>query len=52
MKDDSLDRVGEIRGELLMISGRQDPHIPREGASASAALEDAGTRFWWLEVNG
>ena len=24
--DDSLDRVGEIGGELLMIWGRQDPH--------------------------
>ena len=53
MNDDSLDRVGEIRGELLMIWGRQDPHIPREGRERiHAALEDAGTRFSWLEVNG
>ena len=34
MNDDSLDRVGEIGGELLMIWGRQDPHIPREGREA------------------
>ena len=53
MNDDSLDRFGEIRGELLMIWGRQDPHIPREGRERiHAALEDAGTRFSWLEVNG
>ena len=36
-----------------MIWGRQDPHIPREGRERiHAALEDAGTRFPWLEVNG
>src|SRR5258708_37551304 len=29
--DDTLDRVGEIAGELLMIWGRQDPHIPLAG---------------------
>ena len=28
MNDDSLDRIGEIKGELLMIWGRQDPHVP------------------------
>jgi carboxymethylenebutenolidase len=53
MNDDSLDRVGEIGGELLMIWGRQDPHVPREGRETiHAALEDAGTRFSWVEVNG
>ena len=53
MNDDSLDRVGEIGGELLMIWGRQDPHIPREGRERiHAALEDAATRFSWVEVNG
>src|SRR5438552_5102313 len=31
MHDNSLDRIGEIKGELLVIWGRQDPHIPREG---------------------
>ena len=29
--DDSLERAGDIRGELLMIWGRQDPHVPAEG---------------------
>ena len=34
MHDNSPDRIGEITGELLMIWGRQDPHIPRRGKSA------------------
>jgi len=29
--DDSLARAGDIRGELLLVWGRQDPHIPDEG---------------------
>ena len=29
--DDSLARAGEIRGEMLMVWGRQDPHVPGEG---------------------
>ncbi|MBX3327997.1 MAG: dienelactone hydrolase family protein [Nitrospira sp.] len=50
--DDSLDRVGEIRGEILMIWGRQDPHIPREGrAIIYHALSDAGVQFQWHEFN-
>lgn len=50
--DDSLNRVGEIRGELLMIWGRQDPHIPREGrALIYNALTDAGAHFQWHEFN-
>jgi carboxymethylenebutenolidase len=52
MSDDSLDRVGEIKGELLMIWGRQDPHIPREGrAKIYAALSDANVVFTWHEWN-
>ena len=31
MNDNSLDRIPEIQGELLMIWGRQDPHVPLEG---------------------
>lgn len=52
MHDNSLDRIGEITGELLMIWGRQDPHIPREGrALIYQALSDARTHFQWHEVN-
>ena len=31
LHDDTLDRIPEIRGELLVVFGRQDPHVPREG---------------------
>lgn len=49
---DSLQRVGDIRGELLMIWGRQDPHIPLEGRQKIyQALEDAGVTFTWHEFN-
>ena len=52
MRDNSLDRIGDIRGELLMIWGRQDPHIPREGrALIYQALTEAGARFQWHEFN-
>jgi carboxymethylenebutenolidase len=51
-RDNSLDRINEITGELLMIWGRQDPHIPREGrALIYNALSDAGAHFQWHEFN-
>lgn len=53
MKDDSMERAKEIRGELLMIWGRQDPHIPLEGRMAvHARLDEANANFSWHEVNG
>jgi carboxymethylenebutenolidase len=52
-QDDSLLRANEIRGELLHIWGRQDPHVPLEGRNRiKARLEEAGIKFQWLEVNG
>lgn len=51
--DDSLQRASEIKGELLHVWGRQDPHVPLEGRTRiKARLEEAGTNFQWLEVNG
>jgi carboxymethylenebutenolidase len=53
LHDDTLDRIPEIRGELLVVFGRQDPHVPREGrATIYNALADAGTNFSWHEFNG
>ncbi len=50
--DDSLARIPEIKGELLHIWGRQDPHIPLEGRNLiKARLEEAGVRFTWHEFN-
>jgi carboxymethylenebutenolidase len=54
MKDDSLERArnGAIKGELLMIWGRQDPHVPFEGRTqVREALETSGTNYQWLEMN-
>lgn len=53
MKDNSLERAAEISGELLMIWGRQDPHVPLEGRNKiKAKLDEIGTRLTWVEVNG
>jgi carboxymethylenebutenolidase len=53
LNDDSLDRIPEIKGEILMIWGRQDPHIPGEGREIiHKALNAANTNFQWLEFNG
>ncbi|MBN9617630.1 MAG: dienelactone hydrolase [Acidobacteriales bacterium 59-55] len=53
MKDDSLQRAADIKGELLMIWGRQDPHIPLEGRlTVLARLNELGIKLSWHEVNG
>ncbi len=53
MADDSLARVPEIKGQLMMIWGRQDPHVPVEGRRLIYdTLTEAGTNFSWHEVNG
>lgn len=52
--DDSLEqaRAGGIRGELLLVWGRQDPHIPFEGrVQIHQTLEDAGCTYQWAEFN-
>jgi carboxymethylenebutenolidase len=55
--DDSLARAADIRGELLMIWGRQDPHIPLDDRRRILARLDElsvqqGLRYSWHEVNG
>ncbi len=51
--DDSLERAAEIRGELLMIWGRQDPHIPLDARrKILARLDDLNLKYSWHEVNG
>lgn len=50
--DDSLARAEAIHGELLMVWGRQDPHIPAAGrARIQERLTAAGVTFTWHEVN-
>ncbi len=51
--DDSMARAGEIKGELLHIWGRQDPHVPLEGRRrVQARLDEVEANYQWLEVNG
>ena len=49
---DSKARAKEIAGELLMVFGRQDPHVPPEGRrEIHRVLTDANLTFAWHEVN-
>jgi len=51
--DDSLKRAEEIKGELLHIWGRQDPHVPPDGRTKiKARLDEVGANYQWFEVNG
>lgn len=53
MQDNTLDRMGELKADMLMIWGRQDPHIPEAGRRLIYdAMTNAGVRFSWHEFNG
>ena len=53
MADDTLSRIPQIEGEMMMVWGRQDPHIPLEGRRIIYdAMTQAGTSFTWHEFNG
>jgi carboxymethylenebutenolidase len=50
--DDTLASAGDIKGELLMFWGRQDPHAPVEGRKKIYdMLAQKGVDFTWHEVN-
>lgn len=52
-QEQSLARAAEIQGELMMVWGRQDPHVPDTGrAEINRALREAGCHFSWHEFNG
>jgi carboxymethylenebutenolidase len=43
-------RAKEIRGELLMIFGTKDPHVPDAGRETiDRALQNSGTRYNTLQ---
>ncbi|HEX5053453.1 MAG TPA: dienelactone hydrolase family protein [Planctomycetota bacterium] len=51
--DDTMARMGDVRGEMLMIWGRQDPHIPDAGRRLiHDRMTEAGITFTWHEWNG
>jgi carboxymethylenebutenolidase len=42
----SLERASEIGGELLLVFGTGDPHVPEEGRTRiRSALDQSGTKF-------
>lgn len=48
----SMDRLNDIKGELLMIWGKQDPHIPTPGrVLVYQKLLEANLNFTWHEFN-
>jgi carboxymethylenebutenolidase len=53
LNDNTLDRMGEIKGEMMMVWGKQDPHIPLPGRrTIYDAMTAANVNFSWHEVNG
>ena len=51
--DDTLARAKDIKGELLLFWGRQDPHVPLEGRKKIYhALNELNVNFTWHEFNG
>jgi carboxymethylenebutenolidase len=50
---DTLDRCAEIRGDLLVIVGSSDPHLPPAGRRRiDDALRAAGVRYSMVEYDG
>ena len=50
--DDSLDRAGDIKGELVMIFGKKDNHVPPEGRDLiRKTLHEKGVCFSFYEVS-
>jgi carboxymethylenebutenolidase len=49
----SMQRLAEIKGELMMVWGKQDNHIPTAGrAQVYQQLSEANLNFTWYEFNG
>ncbi|KAL8984028.1 MAG: hypothetical protein Q9205_001906, partial [Flavoplaca limonia] len=52
-KDDSLDRAGEIQGEVIMIHGKSDTHVPPAGRDLiRKTLHEKGVSFSFYEIAG
>lgn len=50
--DDTLERADRIKGEMLLVWGRQDPHIPDDGRAAiHERITEAKVSFTWVEHN-
>ncbi|KAI4239133.1 MAG: hypothetical protein L6R40_005566 [Gallowayella cf. fulva] len=52
-RDDSLGRAGDIRGEIIMIHGKSDGHVPPSGRDLiRQTLHDKGVSFSFYEIAG
>ena len=50
--NDSLTRAEDIKGEVYMVFGKQDPHVPSEGRiKLYTHFHKIGLNYQWLEVN-
>jgi len=51
-KADTLQRLNDIKGEITMIWGRQDPHIPDAGRlKVYTAIQQSKVKHTWHEFN-
>jgi len=49
---DTINRFSDVKGELMVFWGRQDPHIPDAGRlKIYQALQSSTCRFSWFEFN-
>ncbi len=50
--DDSLQRMAELKADILFVWGRQDPHVPYGGRETiRGRLEEVGAAYEWHELN-
>lgn len=50
--NDSLSRAGDIQCEVVLVFGKQDPHVPLPGRQALLHhCQAVGLNYQWLEVN-
>ncbi|MCB5161300.1 dienelactone hydrolase family protein [Marinomonas algarum] len=51
--NDTFTRTQEIQGEIALVWGKQDPHVPTQGRQKIyQQLMDTERRFTWYEFNG
>ncbi len=50
---DTINRLNDIKGELIVVVGRQDPHVPKDGRlKLFTALQSSTANYSFHEVNG
>lgn len=50
--NDTLTRSQDIQGEVFLVFGKQDPHVPAEGRlKLYTHFQQVGLNYHWLEIN-